>query len=210
MSATIPSPPPGAGSSTVSSPLCVLSCWVAIRGDAPTRRATDDRVDEAHGDLVALVDGALRDSLGGAAVVLADHDVLRDIGELASQVARVRGLQRGIGQSLAGAVRRGEVLEDVQSLAEVGLDRLIDDLAGRLGHQTTHAGELTNLLDGTTGLGHDHAVDRVDVVVGPHVVAQLVQHVLTDLLSSVGPGIDDLQVALALGDDASLIEFVLL
>ena len=40
----------------------------------------------------------------GAAVVLADDDVLRDVDQTTGQVARVGGTQRGVGQTLAGAV----------------------------------------------------------------------------------------------------------
>ena len=49
--------------------------------------------------------------------------------EAARQVARVRGLERRVGQTLAGAVRRDEVLQNVQAFAEVRRDRRLDDLA---------------------------------------------------------------------------------
>jgi DNA modification methylase len=39
-----------------------------------------------------------------------------------------------------------EVLQHAQAFAEVGHDRPLDDLAGRLGHQAAHAGELADLL----------------------------------------------------------------
>ena len=45
-----------------------------------------------------------------------DDDVLGDVGQLARQVARVGRLERGVGQALAGAVRRAEVLEHAESL----------------------------------------------------------------------------------------------
>ena len=50
-----------------------------------------------------------------------------------------------------------------QTFAEVRLDRRLDDLAGRLGHQTSHAGQLTNLLDAATGTRVCHQEHRVDI-----------------------------------------------
>jgi hypothetical protein len=40
----------------------------------------------------------------GAAIVLADDHVLRNVHELTGHVARVRGLERGIGKTFARAV----------------------------------------------------------------------------------------------------------
>ena len=81
-----------------------------------------------------------------AAVGLADDHVLRHVDQTAGQVAGIRGLERGIRQALARAVRRDEVLQHVQAFAEVRRDRRLDDFARRLGHQTAHTGELANLL----------------------------------------------------------------
>ncbi len=57
------------------------------------------------------------EALGRAAVVLADDDVLRDVHQTTGQVARVGGPERGVGQTLAGTVRRDEVLGHRQTLA---------------------------------------------------------------------------------------------
>ena len=127
-------------------------------------RAADDHVLQLDLDGLALVDGRLGDAVERAAVDLVDDDVLRDVGELAGEVAGVGGLQGGVGQALAGAVGGGEVLEHRQAFAEVGLDRRLDDLAGRLGHQTAHAAELTHLVDATAGLGRRHHGDGVEVL----------------------------------------------
>ena len=78
-------------------------------------------------------------------------DVLRDVDEAAGQVAGVRGLERRVGETLARAVRRDEVLEHGQTLAEVRRDRRLDDLARRLRHQAAHAGELADLLRASRG-----------------------------------------------------------
>ena len=88
--------------------------------------------------------------------------VLRHVDQAAGQIARVGGLQRGVGEALAGAVGRVEIFKDGQAFLEVRDDRRLDDLARRLGHQAAHAGELLDLRLRTTGAGVGHHVDRVD------------------------------------------------
>src|SRR3546814_5942317 len=87
----------------------------------------------------------------GSAVVLDDDGVLGDVDQTARQVAGVGGLQRGIGQALAGAVGGVEVLQHGEAFLEVRDDRRLDDLARRLGHQAAHAGELLDLRRRATG-----------------------------------------------------------
>src|SRR5262249_25420719 len=70
-----------------------------------------------------------------AAVVLRDDAVLRHVDQTPRQVTRVRRLQGGVGETLAGSVRRVEVLEHRQAFLEVGDDRTFDDLTRRFGHQ---------------------------------------------------------------------------
>ena len=173
-------------------------------------RLTRPRIESAkpHFDLFAAVDDALGDALRRAAVFHRDDDVLRHVGQLAGEVTRVGRLEGRVGQTLAGTVRRAEVLEHRQAFAEVGLDRRFDDLAGRLGHQTTHAGQLANLFDATAGTGVGHQEDRVHVAAVAVVVLQLGHHLGGDLLAGVRPGVEHLVVALALGDDAALVELV--
>ena len=108
-------------------------------------------------------DGAHLDAELGAAIVGGDDAVLRHVDQTPRQVARVRGLQRGIRQPLAGAVGRVEVFEHRQTFLEVGNDRRLDDLARRLGHQAAHAGELAHLVLRTTRAGVRHHEDRVDL-----------------------------------------------
>ena len=139
--------------------------------------------------------------LRGAAVVLGDDDVLRHVDELAGEVAGVRGLQRGIGETLTGAVRGDEVLEHGQAFAEVRGDRALDDFAGGLGHEAAHAGELLDLLAVTARAGVHHEVDRVQLLAAL-VVLEGAEHDVRDLVTGVGPDVDDLVVALAVGDDA--------
>ena len=105
--------------------------------------------------------GAGGDRAVGAAVVHLDDAVLRHVDQPPGEVARVRGLQRGVGQALAGAVGRVEVLEHGQAFLEVRHDRGLDDLARGLGHQAAHAAELLHLRRRAAGAGVAHHVDRV-------------------------------------------------
>ena len=108
---------------------------------------------------------------------------------------------------------RDEVLENRKPFTEVRRDRGLDDRARGLGHQTTHAGQLTHLLCRTTRTRVRHHEDvveardlrlvavRVDVGVGRDSVEEL----LGDLLRGLRPDIDDLVVALAVGDQTFLV-----
>lgn len=101
------------------------------------------------------------------AVVFADDNVLGNVDETAGQVARVSRTKRRISQPFTSTVRRCEVVQYGQAFTEVCLDRQVDDTARRVSHQTTHTGNLTNLLFITTGTGVSHHEDRVE---GIHVI----------------------------------------
>ncbi len=107
-------------------------------GDALERRAADDAVAQRLDDLALFDDGARFDAVHGAAIRLVDDHVLRDVDEAAREVARVGGLERRIGQTLARAVGRDEVLQHREAFTEVRRDRGLDDFARRLGHQAAH------------------------------------------------------------------------
>src|SRR5436853_589667 len=93
--------------------------------------------------MVSCVPGS---PIDGAAIRLVDDHVMRNVAELAREVTRVSGLEGRVGQTLAGAVRRDEVLEHAQTFAEVRQNRSLDDFARGLGHQTADTCELANLL----------------------------------------------------------------
>jgi hypothetical protein len=168
---------------------------------------------------LTLVDGALGDPAGRAAVVAEDDRGLGHVVELAGEVPGVGGLEGGVGQPLAGAVGRGEVLQDVEALAEVGADGGLDDLARGLGHEAAHARELLHLADVAAGPGGGHQVHRVEVPlalvgvdgelpVGGRVAAVVLEgldQALGDLLAAVGPEVQKLVVPLALGDGPGLV-----
>ena len=99
---------------------------------------------------------------------------------------------------------RDEVLEHREPLAEVGENRLLDDVAGRLGHKTAHAGQLADLLPVAARAGIHHERDRV-VLLLALVVLERLQHDVGDLVGAMRPDVDDLVVALAGGDDTFAI-----
>src|ERR1035441_4797488 len=94
--------------------------------DTITRKAADEAGAQLSHLALAFVDSRDPDAVGRAAILLANNRVLRHILQLAGHVTRVGGLEGGVGQPLAGAVGRDEVLEHREALAEVGENRLID------------------------------------------------------------------------------------
>src|SRR5262249_54256157 len=137
----------------------------------------------------------------GAAVALIDDHVLRDVDETAGEIAGVGGLQRGVGETFARAVSGDEVFQHGEAFAEVRGDGRFHDLAGGLGHESTHSGELANLLFGSAGAGVGHDVDRVDVAFLVLAFEGL-EHFVGNFFGDVAPNGDDLVVALAVGDGA--------
>ena len=101
------------------------------------------------------------EALGRAAVVFADDDVLRDVHETTGEVTRVGGTEGRVGQTLAGTVRRDEVLRHRQTLAVRGDDRTGDDLTLGVVHQASHTGDVPDLQPVTTSTRGHHAVDGV-------------------------------------------------
>ena len=162
-------------------------------------------------DYLATLDQRLhRDAVLGVAVVLRNHQVLRDVDQAAREVAGVRGLECRVGEALARAVRRDEVLQHVETFAEVGRDRRLDDRAVGLRHQSPHPGELPDLRRGAARAGVGHHVDRVErllahrlaVAIDHLLGAELLHHHLADLLAAARPDVYHLVVALADRDQA--------
>ena len=177
-----------------------------VGGDGAAEDALAQRLDH----FAALDQRLHRHAVGGPAIILGDDEVLRDVDEAAREVARVRGLQRRVGEALARAVRADEVLQHVQALAEVRRDRRLDDRAVRLRHQSAHPGELPDLRRRAARARVGHHVDRVErllldrlAVAVDHVDgAELRHHRLRDVVAGAAPDVDHLVVALALRDQA--------
>src|SRR5580704_3969508 len=147
------------------------------------------------------------DAVGRAAVELVDDHVLRNIDEAAREVAGIGGLERRVGQTLTGAVRRDEVLQHGEAFAEVGRDRSFDDFARGLGHQTAHSGKLTNLLLRSARARIGHHVNRIDHALFVLLFEGL-EHFVRNFFGDIRPNGDDFVVALAVSDRA--IEILLL
>ena len=175
--------------------------------DLVERDAANDAVAQRFDFDAGFDDGFDEDAVGGAAIALVDDHVLRDVDEAASEVARVGGLESRIGQALTRTVRGDEVLQHVEAFAEVGSNRRLDNFARRLGHQSAHTGELTNLLFRTASAGVGHDVDGVDAAFLVLVLEGLEQFV-GDFFCDVAPDGDDFVIAFAVGDRA--VEVLLL
>ena len=86
--------------------------------------AAEDAVAERLDDLAGVLELRHADAVERPAVELADDGVLRDVDETTREVTGVRRLERGVGEALTRAVRRDEVLEHAETLAEVRGDRV--------------------------------------------------------------------------------------
>src|SRR5437762_10634898 len=58
--------------------------------------------------------------------------VLRDVDETAREIARVRGLERRVGEALTSAVRRDEVVLHLEAFTEVRRDRRSEEHTSEL------------------------------------------------------------------------------
>ena len=171
------------------------------------RGAAEDTVAQRFDDFTAFDDGAHQRAVLRAAILLGHDQILRHVDQATRQVAGVRGLQRRVGQTLAGTVGGDEVLQHVQAFAEVRGDRRLDDRAVRLGHQAAHAGHLADLRGGTARTGVGHHVDGVEgllldflaVAVGDLLLRELGHHDLRHFVAGLAPDVDHLVVALAGG-----------
>src|SRR5229473_6004793 len=168
------------------------------------RHAAHQALAQRLDDVLALLQCRHLEPEDGAAIFFGDRDVLRHVHQAARQVARVRGLQRRVGEALSRAVGRDEVLEHRQAFAEVRLDRALDDLADapgqlllRLCHQAAHSGELPDLVARAPAPGVEHHEHRVEPALGP---LHGLHHGVRDVVVRVRPGVDHLVVALAEGD----------
>ena len=143
----------------------------------------------------------------GTAILLGHHQILRHVDQTTRQVTRVGGLQCRIRETLTSTVGGDEVLQHVETFAEVGRDRRLNDGAVRLGHQAAHTRHLANLSCRAARAGVGHHVDGVERFL-LHLVAMAVDHRLTrelrhhglgDLVASLAPDVHHLVVALARG-----------
>src|SRR5207245_8117151 len=173
-------------------------------GNVVAGKPANDPFAEFYHFIFAFVNRLHPDAIAGAAIIFTDDNVLRHVHQLARHVTGVGGLERRVGQAFARAVGRDEVFEHGEALSEVGQDRLLDDVSGRLGRETAHAGELAHLGLVAARAGVHHEPNRV-VFPLALVVVEGLQHDVCDLVGAMRPDIDDLVVAFARCDDAFAI-----
>ena len=178
--------------------------------DVVERETAGDSFGQRLDDIRALAQRRDLLSENRAAVLNRNHHVLRHVDQPAGQVPGLGGLQRGVGQPLACAVGRDEVLPDRQPFTEGTLDRGLDDLfayrtALRLGHQPTHAADLGGLGTRAARARVDEHEHRVEAVL---VLAQPLHQRLFDLGGRERPGVHDEVVLLGVGHQAAVIGLV--
>ena len=160
-------------------------------------RAGEDAVREGLAERGAV--GAHEvDALLGAAVLLTDHNILRNVHQAAGEISGLRGLQGRVRGTLAGAVRGDEILQDREPLLERGLDGEFYGLALRILHQALHAHHLDRLGPGAARAGID---DEIDGVLG----LERALHHLGDVGLGFVPDRDDAGAPLALGEEALFV-----
>ena len=170
--------------------------------------AAQDALIERCDDLVAILQRTALKTAQRAAVLLGDDHVVGDVDQTTGKVSGIGRLHSGIGKSLTRTVRRNEVLQHGHTLLEVGDDRVLDDLRTlgtsllRLCHQTTHTGELGNLVGRTTRTGVEHHIYGVEALV---VFGHVLHHGSLQVGIDVRPGIDDLIVTLLVGDETHIV-----
>ena len=170
------------------------------------RIAADHAGAQRLDELVAVLDLGEHHALGrlatgGKAVFLAHDDVLRNVDQTTGEVTGVRRTKRGIGQAFARAVGGDEELQNGEAFTEVRANRNLDDLTARVGHESAHTGELTDLCRAAARAGVCHHVDRVELVQRAH-------QLLGDEVGGHFPNLDDALSALCVGEHTHAEELV--
>ena len=103
---------------------------------------------------------------------------------------------------------RDEVLQYAHTFLEVGENRVFNNLRTfctsllRLSHQTTHTGQLGNLIGRTTGTGIQHHKYGIETLVS---FRHLLHQGTLQIGIGVRPGINNLVVTLIIGDETHII-----
>src|SRR5689334_21810794 len=88
---------------------------------------SDDALGQRLDDVLAFLQRADLETHDGAAILLGDRHVLRNVDEATRELTGIGSLECRVGQTLTRTVRGGEVLERRQTFTEVRLDRAFDD-----------------------------------------------------------------------------------
>src|SRR6202023_2424834 len=94
---------------------------LAARGDGDVLRdhTSQHALAQAFNHVAAFDDGGDGQAVDRAAIDLGEHQVLRHIDQTSREIPGVCRLQGGVGQALASAVSRDEVLQYVQAFPEI-------------------------------------------------------------------------------------------
>ena len=116
------------------------------------RHTAKDTLAQRSHNLIVVLDFTAYKASQCAAILFADNDIVGNIYQTTCQITCVGSLQRRVGKTLTGTVSRDKVFQHAQPLLEVRQNRVLDNLATfrtgflRLSHQTTHTGQLTDLV----------------------------------------------------------------
>src|SRR3972149_5386875 len=126
-------------------------------GDIMNRNTAKNSLSERFFNVLTLLQGTGGNAHNRPAVIFRDDRVLCHVNEAACQVTGVCRLQSRICQTFSGSMCRDEVFENREPFAEVCRNGVLDELACRtrerllrLRHETTHSGQLTHLLLGSS------------------------------------------------------------
>ncbi len=120
-----------------------------------------DPVTKAFDDFATFCQRRQHNTIKRITVLLGNDSILRNIDKATGQVTRVSSFKRGIRQTLTRTVCRNKILQHGKAFPEVCGNRRLDNLPGRLGHKSTHPGELSYLLGTTTSTRIGHHVNRI-------------------------------------------------
>ena len=167
-----------------------------------------DTLTKAGNRLIAILQSRTNESAKRTAVFLIDNHVMAYVHQTTSQITCVSRLHSGISQTLTGTVSRNEVLQHRHSFLEVRKNRVLNRTTSlstcllRLGHQTTHTSQLSNLVLRSTGTRVKHHVNSVEALV---CLGHLLHQHITQTVVHVSPGINHLIVTLIIRDEAHVI-----
>ncbi len=148
----------------------------------------DDTLPERFDNFLAFLYRRVIAAVDGSAIILVDDDILGYVDEPSREVTRIGGLESRIGKTFSCTVRRDEEFDDRKPFPEIRTDRQFDDVAGRFGHETPHAGKLSDLVAATPRAGVRHHVNVVESV---PVLLQRLHHHGGQVFIRLRPDFDD-------------------
>src|SRR3989338_3642925 len=132
------------------------------------------------------------------AALFGNDDIMRDINQPSGQVTGFGSHQRSVGLAFSGSVSGDEIFQNSQSFFVAGPDRKINNLAGRVYHQTFHSSHLSQLAERSSGAGSYHGVNRA------HFIHRSRNQIFNFILRSL-PNFYDFVVSFRIGQKAVLI-----